>query len=90
VHLNVRVPFGPLTPVIAGPQLHRLHHSLEPGHTDINFSAFFPIWDVLFGTYVRPKPGEWPETGTHDHADLNRLDRALFSPFSDWWRMWRR
>ena len=90
IHLNLRIPFGPLTPVIAGPQLHRLHHSIEPGHTDVNFAAFFPIWDLLFGTYVRPKSGEWPATGTHDRADLNRFDRALFSPFSDWWRMLRR
>jgi sterol desaturase/sphingolipid hydroxylase (fatty acid hydroxylase superfamily) len=90
IHLNLRIPFGPLTPVIAGPQLHRLHHSVEPGHTDVNFAAFFPIWDLLFGTYVRPKAGEWPATGTHDRADLNRFDRALFSPFSDWWRMLRR
>jgi sterol desaturase/sphingolipid hydroxylase (fatty acid hydroxylase superfamily) len=90
IHLNLRLPFGPLTPVVAGPQLHRLHHSLEPGHTDINFAAFFPVWDKLFGTYVAPKPDEWPETGTHDRADLNDFGRALFSPFGDWWRMLHR
>lgn len=90
IHLNARVPFGPLTPVIAGPQLHRLHHSIEPGHTDINFAAFFPIWDKLFGTYVRPGRDEWPATGTHDNADLNHYGRAMWSPFTDWWRMLRR
>jgi sterol desaturase/sphingolipid hydroxylase (fatty acid hydroxylase superfamily) len=90
IHLNLRVPFGPLTPVIAGPQLHRLHHSIEPGHTDINFAAFFPVWDVIFGTYVRPGRDEWPETGTHDRADLNGFGRAMLSPFGDWWRMLRR
>lgn len=86
IHLNLRLPFGPLTPVIAGPQLHRLHHSVLPEHTDINFSAFFPIWDLLFGTYVPPRKDEWPETGTHAGDDLNRLDRALFSPVNDWTR----
>jgi sterol desaturase/sphingolipid hydroxylase (fatty acid hydroxylase superfamily) len=89
IHLNLRLPFGPLTPVIAGPQLHRLHHSIEPGHTDVNFAAFFPVWDRLFGTYVRPAAGEWPDTGTHDNADLNGFGRALFSPFGDWSRMLR-
>ncbi len=86
IHLNLRVPFGPFTPVIAGPQLHRLHHSVLEQHTDVNFAAFFPIWDVLFGTYVRPQRDEWPETGTHAGDDLNRIDRALFSPISDWTR----
>jgi sterol desaturase/sphingolipid hydroxylase (fatty acid hydroxylase superfamily) len=90
IHLNLRLPFGPLTPVIAGPQLHRLHHSKLPGHTDINFAAFFPIWDVVFGTYVKPGRDEWPETGTHADDDLNGFGRALFSPFSDWWRGLRR
>ena len=83
----MRVPFGPLTPVIAGPQLHRLHHSRRPEHTDVNFAAFFPIWDVLFGTYVRPGSDDWPETGTHDGEDLNHYGRAFFSPMRDWWRM---
>jgi sterol desaturase/sphingolipid hydroxylase (fatty acid hydroxylase superfamily) len=90
IHLNLRIPFGPLTPVVAGPQLHRLHHSIEPGHTDINFAAFFPIWDKLFGTYVRPGKDQWPETGTHDRADLNHFGPALVSPLGDWWKLLRR
>jgi sterol desaturase/sphingolipid hydroxylase (fatty acid hydroxylase superfamily) len=89
IHLNLRLSFGPLTPVVAGPQLHRLHHSKLPGHTDINFAAFFPLWDILFGTYVRPRPGEWPETGTHDDADLNHFGRAFLSPFTDGWQALR-
>jgi sterol desaturase/sphingolipid hydroxylase (fatty acid hydroxylase superfamily) len=89
IHLNLRVPFGPLTPVFTGPQLHRLHHSVKPEHTDVNFAAFFPIWDLLFGTYVAPKPGEWSATGTHDGEDLNGPVRSMFSPFRDWWRLAR-
>lgn len=89
IHLNLRLPFGWLTPVFTGPQLHRLHHSVEPQHTDVNFAAFFPIWDILFGTYVAPKRDEWPATGTHAGDDLNRFDRALLSPFDDWSKPWR-
>lgn len=89
IHLNLRLPFGPLTPVVCGPQLHRLHHSLKPEHTDVNFAAFFPIWDILFGTYCPPRRGEWPATGLHDGEDLNHAGRALLSPFRDWWRMLR-
>jgi sterol desaturase/sphingolipid hydroxylase (fatty acid hydroxylase superfamily) len=89
IHLNLRIPFGPFTPVLAGPQLHRLHHSLKPEHRNVNFAAFFPIWDVLFGTYVRPKSDEWPDTGTHDGVDLNQFPRALYSPFTRWVRRLR-
>lgn len=89
IHLNVRVPFGPLTRVFTGPQLHRLHHSVQREHTDVNFAAFFPLWDILFGTYVAPKPGEWPATGTHRNEDLNGFGRALWSPVGDWTQGWR-
>src|SRR5262249_21623352 len=57
IHANVRLPFGPMTPVLCGPQLHRIHHSREPRHRDRNFAAFFPLWDILFGTYHRPQRG---------------------------------
>lgn len=63
IHANMRIPYGPLTPVVLGPQLHRLHHSNAPEHLDRNYSANFPIWDIVFGTYVAPKRGEWPTTG---------------------------
>jgi sterol desaturase/sphingolipid hydroxylase (fatty acid hydroxylase superfamily) len=81
IHMNVRLQLGPLTPVIAGPQLHRLHHSFAPEHQDKNYAAFFPIWDILFGTYVAPKRNEFPVTGLADGADLNGLWRASVSPF---------
>jgi sterol desaturase/sphingolipid hydroxylase (fatty acid hydroxylase superfamily) len=66
IHANIRVPYGPLTPVFTGPQLHRLHHSIQPEHHDKNYAANFPIWDILFGTYVAPKRAEWPKTGLPD------------------------
>ena len=37
--------------VIVTPGLHRVHHSSLPVETDSNFSAVFPIWDLLFGTF---------------------------------------
>jgi sterol desaturase/sphingolipid hydroxylase (fatty acid hydroxylase superfamily) len=63
IHANVRIPYGPMTRVLTGPQLHRLHHSSASQHRDKNYSAVFPIWDMLFGTYVAPKKDEWPATG---------------------------
>jgi sterol desaturase/sphingolipid hydroxylase (fatty acid hydroxylase superfamily) len=67
-HANVRVSFGPLTPVISGPQLHRVHHGRSPEYHDCNFAAFFPLWDVVFRTYRAPARDEYPETGLTDRA----------------------
>ncbi|MFZ1390230.1 MAG: sterol desaturase family protein [Dokdonella sp.] len=90
VHLNVRLPLGQMTPLIAGPQWHRLHHSIEPQHTDRNFAAFFPIFDILFGTYAKPGRDEYPATGLHSGESLNSPLLAILSPFRDWYRMFRR
>jgi sterol desaturase/sphingolipid hydroxylase (fatty acid hydroxylase superfamily) len=62
-HMNARIELGPLTPVVAGPQWHRIHHSRLPQHLDRNFATFFPVIDKMFGTYYRPEPGEFPPTG---------------------------
>jgi sterol desaturase/sphingolipid hydroxylase (fatty acid hydroxylase superfamily) len=90
VHMNVRLPLGPVTPLIAGPQWHRLHHSVEAQHTDRNFAAFFPLFDVVFGTYSRPGPNEYPATGLHSGEDLNGPLKATLSPFFDWATMFRK
>lgn len=37
--------------IIVTPDLHRVHHSSIQKETDSNFSAVFPVWDVLFGTF---------------------------------------
>ncbi|MCB1561677.1 MAG: sterol desaturase family protein [Xanthomonadales bacterium] len=87
IHLNVRLPLGPLTPVLCGPQLHRIHHSRLPEHADRNFAAFFPIFDLLFGTYCRPDRNTYPATGLHDGEDLNGVFRSSLSPFRDWLAM---
>lgn len=81
IHANIRIPYGPLTRVITGPQLHRLHHSFAPEHRDRNYSAVFPIWDILFGTYVAPKKAEWPATGLgEDEPEGNMLEETAY-PF---------
>ena len=50
-------------PFFVGPQYHRMHHSLQTQHLDKNFALFFPLRDIFFGTYYRPKKGEFPSTG---------------------------
>ncbi len=86
IHANIRLRRGPLTRVFGGPQLHRLHHSLQPEHFDRNFAAFFPIWDIIFGTYCHPKLGEWPRTGMADGERVDTIWRGLWLPFEGLWR----
>jgi sterol desaturase/sphingolipid hydroxylase (fatty acid hydroxylase superfamily) len=82
-HANLRLGFGPLTPLLAGPQWHRIHHSALPEHRDRNFCTLFPIIDIAFGTYYRPRPGEYPPTGLAE--PVGNLRGATVQPFIAWW-----
>jgi sterol desaturase/sphingolipid hydroxylase (fatty acid hydroxylase superfamily) len=84
-HANVRIPLGPLTPIIVGPQLHRLHHSVKAEHHDRNYAAFFPIYDLVFGTYCRPARDEWPPTGLPSGQWPSSVAEANLWPFRAWW-----
>jgi sterol desaturase/sphingolipid hydroxylase (fatty acid hydroxylase superfamily) len=86
-HMNVRLNLGPLTPVISGPQWHRLHHSLYDEHHDKNFAAFFPFIDILFGTYHRPGKGEYPPTGLPQEECEGYLREATVSPLVVWYKI---
>lgn len=63
LHLNVRVGFGRWSTWLNSPQTHRLHHSCLSEHHDCNFAQFFPVFDVLGGTYRQPASDEYPPTG---------------------------
>ena len=85
-HANVPLRLGWLTPIICGPHLHRIHHSNLSSHRNRNFAQFFPIYDVLFGTYYRPARDEFPTTGTRDLASDAGLLHVLVRPFLIWAR----
>jgi sterol desaturase/sphingolipid hydroxylase (fatty acid hydroxylase superfamily) len=79
IHSNIRLSLGPLSYFFVGPQAHRIHHSIEPQHTDKNFAAIFPIWDILFGTYFHPRKGEFPNTGLHGNVEYKSVTAATLS-----------
>ena len=57
-HSNVKLPAAVdrvLRYLVVTPNLHRIHHSTWQPETDSNFSAVFPIWDIIFRTF-RPTP----------------------------------
>ncbi|HYG29123.1 MAG TPA: sterol desaturase family protein [Allosphingosinicella sp.] len=84
-HANVRIGFGPLTPFVSGPQWHRIHHSIDARHRDRNFATFFPVIDIIFGTYYRPSRDEYPATGL-EGEQASSLKAATILPFVNWYR----
>lgn len=84
VHANLRLDLGGLARLVAGPQLHRLHHSIRPEHFDRNYAAMFPIYDVLFGTYRHLARGEYPPTGLAAERDIASIGQAFLLPFRAW------
>jgi sterol desaturase/sphingolipid hydroxylase (fatty acid hydroxylase superfamily) len=84
IHANLKLNLGPASWLIAGPQLHRIHHSRLPEHFDRNYAAFYPIYDVLFGTYFKPRSGEFPPTGVRVDPEVASLWDAVVLPFRTW------
>lgn len=85
-YANIRLSFGPLWWLLANPDYHRIHHSLKPEHIDRNFAGWFPIWDIVFGTAVVPRKGEYPSTGVAG-VSVRTLAQAYLLPFAGWRRM---
>ncbi|AQR62671.1 hypothetical protein BZG35_14205 [Brevundimonas sp. LM2] len=54
-HSNVDVRLGWFNYLISGPEVHRWHHSQVVAESDGNYAHTFAGWDVLFGTYIRPR-----------------------------------
>jgi sterol desaturase/sphingolipid hydroxylase (fatty acid hydroxylase superfamily) len=87
-HGNVRLPTGidrVLRLLVVTPDMHRVHHSVDPRETNSNFGFNVPWWDRLFGTYrAQPKAGHAAMTIGMEQFRAPRelwLDRMLLQPF---------
>jgi sterol desaturase/sphingolipid hydroxylase (fatty acid hydroxylase superfamily) len=85
-HANIRFGFGPFWWLLVSPNYHRIHHSLEPNHIDRNFAVWFPIWDIIFGTAVVPRPGDCPRTGVAG-VSVQTVPQAYLLPLTGWRRL---
>ena len=78
---------GVLRRFVVTPDMHRVHHSVEPTETNRNFGFTLPWWDRLCGTYLaQPAAGhEAMVLGIAQFRTPNdlRLDRLLLQPFLD-------
>jgi sterol desaturase/sphingolipid hydroxylase (fatty acid hydroxylase superfamily) len=85
-HSNLKLYLGPFSPIVAGPHLHRIHHSRLQEHLNKNFARIFPVYDVLFGTYYRPARDECPKTGIEGLERVHSVMSALTNPLPLWYR----
>lgn len=88
-HANLKVRFGIFTRIFCGPQLHRIHHSNLPEHQGKNIAQFFPIFDILFGTYYHPGYNEFPATGLPGEPAKHSIVDAMLKPFTIWFNLKR-
>jgi sterol desaturase/sphingolipid hydroxylase (fatty acid hydroxylase superfamily) len=89
IHANIKLHLGWFTPVVSGPQWHRIHHSARPEHFNKNFATLFPFIDIVFGTYYAPSRNEFPETGLGRIEHVSFLEEASVQPFRRWHDMSR-
>jgi sterol desaturase/sphingolipid hydroxylase (fatty acid hydroxylase superfamily) len=81
-HSNVRIATRVdrmLRLLLVTPDMHRVHHSIEPDETDSNFGFNLPWWDRLFGTYrAQPRAGhENMEIGQRSFRDVKQCQDLL-------------
>lgn len=84
IHSNTRFNLGFFNRIIADNRLHRIHHSIESRHFDVNFGERTSIWDQLFGTAYFPAHDEWPKTGLTEEPEPKKTGDYLWRPFR--WR----
>lgn len=80
-HTNVRLGWGWASWLINSPQYHRMHHAAAAEYFDCNYASILPIWDVIAGSYRRPRPGEYPATGIDSGEHPGSLLAALAWPW---------
>ncbi|PXW66432.1 sterol desaturase/sphingolipid hydroxylase (fatty acid hydroxylase superfamily) [Loktanella sp. PT4BL] len=86
-HANINLPRPVdriLRWIVVTPDMHRVHHSIDPRETNSNFGFNLPWWDRLLGTYVaQPVQGHTEMVIGIEQFRTSRdlwLDRMLIQP----------
>jgi sterol desaturase/sphingolipid hydroxylase (fatty acid hydroxylase superfamily) len=80
-HSNIDVRLGPLNYVFSGPEVHRWHHSRQVSESNNNYAHSFVVWDILFGTYFRPRHRKVESLGLLDEHYPKGFLRQMSAPF---------
>lgn len=83
-HTQLIGDLGILEKFIMTPRLHAVHHAMNKEYVDKNYSAWFCIWDRLFGTYQQPIEGVPPVFGVSMPV---RTWNPIKIDFMHWWNM---
>lgn len=75
-HANVDFRLGPLNYVFSAAPVHRWHHSRSRAEADHDYGDNFVFWDLVFGTYYRPREREVEALGI---AGLDAFPSGYFS-----------
>jgi sterol desaturase/sphingolipid hydroxylase (fatty acid hydroxylase superfamily) len=80
-HSNSRVRLGVFNWIIAGPELHRWHHSVRPEESNSNYGNKLIVWDVVFGTRLLPPDRVVGRLGLLDRAYPTGFIQQMLAPF---------
>lgn len=80
-HSNLDVRLGLANRLISGPELHRLHHSLDPTQSRSNFGNKLSIWDLIWGTYLDPANQSVTALGIEEDQGQAPFIEQLRQPF---------
>lgn len=80
-HCNVEMRCGWLSYIFNTPEVHRWHHSKVLREGNSNYGENVVIWDLIFGTYFKPKDRRPPaKIGITDVMPARFVDQLLY-PF---------
>lgn len=80
-HSNCAVRLGVLNRIIAGPELHRWHHSEFPEESNNNFGNNLIVWDWIFGTRFFPSGREVGNLGLINRGYPSGFWQQMRTPF---------
>ncbi len=80
-HSNCDVRLGPLNWIVAGPELHRWHHSVDIAEARHNYGNKLIVWDTLFGTRYLPADRDVGELGNGEATYPTTLAGQITAPF---------
>lgn len=81
-HSNANVKLGVFNWIIAGPELHRWHHSASYKEANANFGNNLIIWDSLFGTRYLPEAKTVGRVGIGNPNWPSGFFAQLLAPFN--------
>ena len=81
-HANCDLRLGWLNYIVSGPEVHRWHHSQRVAESNNNYAHSFVVWDLLFGTYFRPRDRAVEDLGLRSRDYPRRFVAQLSAPFA--------